>query len=455
MKTITFRSLGGGSSIGANCYAVGFGDDYILLDCGVHPKKEGKESLPDFSSLERHPLGVIISHGHVDHCGALPCLFQRFPSLSCFGTVPTLSIMDRMLHNSVSVMETLLQEQGIWDYPLYSHRDVDKVFRKTFGIGFQREFTPIPRKPFHVTFFSSGHVLGSASILLRIEKHNLLYTGDVCFTSQELMAGISPVASNLSVDTLVIESTRAANEEARTDIFQIEVERFARESTKVLQQGGCILVPAFALGRSQEILNVISRLIRSGKVPPVPVYTSGLSRAIYEIYSRYSQYLRPKADLRPLFEFPRIGDAWDPHVRRDLLKRPCFIVATSGMMLENTPSALIAKDMVGNDKHAIFFVGYLDPDTLGYKVLHAKTGEAYAFELGGEPVTIQSNNRQSFDLSAHAHRDELIDFIYRLQPKNVVFVHGDPEAVDWMYASCDGDFIKHRLEKDETITLEA
>ncbi len=124
-------------------------------------------------------------------------------------------------------------------------------------------------------------------------------------------------------------------------------------------------------------------------------------------------------------------------------------------MLENTPSALIARDMVRNNKHAIFFVGYLDPDTLGYKVLHAKTGEAFAFEWEGEPIPIEMENRQSFNLSAHAHRDELVDFIYRVRPKNVVFVHGDTEAVDWMYARCDGDFIKHRLEKDETITLEA
>jgi len=360
-----------------------------------------------------------------------------------------------MLHNSVSVMETIAQEQGIREYPLYTHREVDKVFRKTFGIGFKREFTPVARKPFHITFLPSGHVLGSASILLRTKKHVLLYTGDICMTNQELMPGVRTQVPDVKVDTLVIESTRAAHEEAESGVFHSEVDRFAGESEKVLRRGGSILVPSFALGRSQEILNVISRLIRNGKVPPVPVYASGLSRAIYEIYSRYSQYLRPQADLRPLFEFPRIGDVWDPKVRRDLLKQPCFIVATSGMMLENTPSALIARDMVRNNKHAIFFVGYLDPDTLGYKVLHAKTGEAFAFEWEGEPIPIEMENRQSFNLSAHAHRDELVDFIYRVRPKNVVFVHGDTEAVDWMYARCDGDFIKHRLEKDETITLEA
>ena len=454
MSTITFRSFGGGSSIGANCYAVGCDDDYLLLDCGVHPKKEGYGALPEFHALNAPPLGVIISHGHIDHCGALPCLIKQFPSLSCFGTTPTLSIMDRMLHNSVSVMETLAQEQGIREYPLYFHKDVDKVFRKTFGIGYHREFTPVAKKPFHVTFYPSGHVLGSASVLLRVKNHTVLYTGDMCVTPQELMSGGNGILPGTKVDTLVIESTRAAHEDAEVDVFQSEVERFAHESKKILQRGGAILVPSFALGRSQEILNVISRLIRNGKVPPVPVYASGLSRAIYEIYSRYTQYLKRQADLRPLFEFPRIGDVWDPKVRRDLLKQPCFIVATSGMLLENTPSALIAQDMVRSNKHGIFFVGYLDPDTLGYKLLHAQSGDSLVFELEGDPVTIDMENRQSFNFSAHAHRDELIEYIYRIQPKNLVFVHGDEDAVNWMYARCDGGFVKHRLERDETITLE-
>ncbi len=426
-----------------------------MLDCGVHPKKEGLEALPDLEALESPPLGVLISHAHIDHCGALPCLMQRFPSISCYGTVPTLSIMDRMLHNSVSVMETLSQEQGIPGYPLYFHKHVDKLFRKVFGISYHREFVLAPKKPFRAAFYPSGHVLGSASILLRSPHHSLLYTGDICMTHQELMAGLKPLDPSLRIDTLVIESTRAAHEEDESAVFQSEVERFAGESAKVLKRGGSILVPSFALGRSQEMLNIISRLIRSKKVPAVPVYASGLSRAIYEIYSRYTQYLRPDADLRPLFEFPRIGDVWDPKVRRELLKRPSFIVATSGMMLENTPSALMASEMVRSNRHAIFFVGYLDPDTLGYKVLHAKSGDALSFEIDGAPVSIEMENRQSFNLSAHAHRDELIDFIYAIRPKNVVFVHGDPEAVDWMYARCDGDFNKYRLEKDETITLEA
>lgn len=455
MSKVTFRSLGGGSSIGANCYAVGIQDEHLLLDCGVHPKKEGPDALPSFSGLESPPLGVIVSHAHIDHCGAVPCLLKRFPSVECYATIPTLSIMDRMLHNSVAVMETLALEQGISGYPLYSHRDVDNVLRQSYGLGFQREFALSSFNSVHVSFHYSGHVLGSASVLIRTPGHTLLYTGDICMSHQELMAGLTPLDPKIRIDTLVIESTRAAHANGRTESFQNEVARFARETAKVLKRGGAVLAPSFALGRSQELLNIISRLIRIGKIPSVPVYASGLSRAIYEIYSRYSQYLKPDVDLRPLFEFPRIGDVWELSVRRELLRTPSIIVATSGMMLENTPSAIIAQEMVKSDRHGIFFVGYLDPDTLGYRLLHAQTGDTLLFELGGRPVAVALENRQSFNLSAHAHRDELLRLIYTIRPKNVVFIHGDPDAIEWMDEHCDGDFQKYRLEEDETIVLEA
>lgn len=456
MSSITFMAIGGGAEIGANSYLVSAdGDHDVLLDCGLHPKKEGREALPDFQLLERAPEAVIVSHGHIDHCGAVPYVMRDFPSVPCYTTHPTISIMDRMLHNSVSVMGTLAIERSIREYPLYTHNDVDAALRRCHGLHYEREFDLTWDSPFRASFHHSGHVLGSASVLLRNGGHTLLYSGDVCMTHQELMAGMTLLDKNIAVDSLMIECTRATHEIGHTITFEGEVQRFAEEATAVLMLGGSVLIPSFALGRTQEILNVISRLQATAQIPDVPVYSSGLGRAMYEIYTKYSDLLRPETVLRPLQEFKRVGDVWDGAVRRELLRKPCIVVATSGMMAENTPSALIAMEMVRDPRHAIFFVGYLDPDTLGAKLLRAELGEDLVFHRDGAPVKIKTMNRKSFNFSAHAHREDLVRLIDHIAPKNLVFVHGDPEATAWMNENTSSIYRKFIPSIGERITLEA
>ena len=107
-----------------------------------------------------------------------------------------------------------------------------------------------------------------------------------------------------------------------------------------------------------------------------------------------------------------------------------------------------------DNRHAIFFVGYLDPDTLGYKLLHAKTGDALQFELHGPAQRVEVENRQSFNFSAHARREDLCRLVERLAPKNVVFVHGDPEAIEWMSDHVNGSCRKFAPTIGETVVLE-
>jgi Cft2 family RNA processing exonuclease len=454
LSNVTFTPIGGGHEIGANCYQFTADGHQILLDAGVHPKKDGLEALPEYSLLRRAPDGVIITHGHVDHCGSLPYLMKQFPTVSGYATKPTVQIIDRMLHNSVSVMSTIALEQGIREYPLYTHRDVEFAIRRTYGLPFQHEFALTWECPFRVKFYSSGHVLGGASVLVRTPSHTLFYTGDISMREQELMTGLTPLEESVEVDTLVIESTRGAHhEEDRLD-YEGEVARFGDAVRKVILDGGTVLVPAFALGRTQEMLNVIARLQREKRIPSVPVYASGLGRAIYEIYDQYRNYLKPNAVLSPLDRFKRIGDVWERKIVKDLLREPAIIVATSGMMLENTPSSMIAAEMVKEKRHGIFFVGYVDPETLGYKLMNAQVGDSLVFELSGSPVTVKNDNRQRFYFSAHAPREDLCTFIQMVNPKNIVFIHGDMDAIDWMRENCGGNSRRFAPGIGETVVLD-
>jgi predicted metal-dependent RNase len=267
------------------------------------------------------------------------------------------------------------------------------------------------------------------------------------------MGGLTPLDESVEVDTLIMECTRGTHENGHAITFEGEVERFGREITRVIERGGAVLVPSFALGRTQELLNIISRLQESGDVPDVPVYASGLGRAVYEIYDKYTHYLRPDSTLRPLYGYKRVGDVWDRDVRKELLRDAGIIVATSGMMVENTPSSLLAMEMVQRAKHGIFFVGYLDPDTLGYRLLRAEKGDKLTFELNGAPVAVKLENRQAFAFSAHATREDLCRLVSRMRPKNIVFVHGDPEAIAWMSENTPGNFRKHVPVVGETYTI--
>ena len=454
MSKIELTLLGGGREIGANSYLLSVDGHQVLFDCGTHPKREGYEALPDFDLIKRTPEAVFISHGHVDHCGALPLLLKQYPSTIPYATRPTTRIMDRMLHNSVAVMYTIAKERGISEYPLYEHGDVDSVMRKTNAMEYGVEFSLKPSSIFRASLHHAGHVLGSSSILLKSPEHTVVYTGDICVADQELMGGRKPLPPSTKVDTLIIESTYGANDTADDITYDSEIERFGVEISKVIDKNGIVLVPAFALGRIQELLNVISRLQETGKIQNVPVYTSGLGRAIYEVYEKFSHNLKQGASLRPLSNYRRVGDVWNEKIRKKLLSEPCIIVATSGMMLPNTPSAMLAQEIVRHKHHGIFFVGYLDPDTLGYKLLNCNIGDSFLFHLEGKPVTVDLENKQWFHFSAHAPRKTLKAVIEELKPKNVVFVHGDPKATKWMHDNSLDSFRTFMPKTGESIIIE-
>lgn len=455
VSPLQFTPIGGGREIGANSYLIEVEGHRILLDCGLHPKKEGPQALPDFSLLREAPEAVLISHGHVDHCGAVPELLRRFRETVPYLTPATLGVMDCMLHNSVSVMGTIARERNVPGYPLYTHEDVEYAVESAVAVGLDEEFSVCGNGTMVGRLRHAGHVLGSASILLRADGHTLFYTGDICDTDQELMAGLDPLDEAEGVDTLIIESTYGANLEADLSRYQEQADRFCRRIVDVLNRGGSVLVPAFALGRTQEMLNIIARYQDAGALPPVPVYASGLGRAIYEVYNRYPDYLHPDAMLQPLSRFGRVGDVWNRDNLQALLSEPAIIVATSGMMVENTPSALIAEEVVQSPHHGIFFVGYVDPETLGYRVLHAKKGMVLHFGPSRPAVKVTLENIAHFHFSAHAPRNALHEQINRLNPRNVIFVHGDPEAIDWMYDQTGNGRRKFCSPAGETVTLEA
>ena len=148
---------------------------------------------------------------------------RQYPGVTAHATVPTVRIVDRMLHNSVSVMGLLARERGIRDYPLYEHEDVEYAMQRFKGHDFDAPFSLPMDIPVKATFRRAGHVLGSASILLEAPGHTIYYTGDVCETRQELIDGFSPLPEDVQVDTLIIEATHGANDTGGAVSYQDEI----------------------------------------------------------------------------------------------------------------------------------------------------------------------------------------------------------------------------------------
>jgi Cft2 family RNA processing exonuclease len=459
----TFTVLGGGQEIGANSYLLKMNGIPILLDAGLHPKKYGLESLPGFDGVDHELEAIFLSHAHLDHIGSLPVINHRQPQAPIFATIPTKDIALRMLHNTVTVMNIFREEKGILDYPFFEHEDLWPLEGEIIGLDFKGAVGSSPsagqihseriylRGGIQARFIPAGHVLGAAGILFRQGKRHLYYTGDVSLQDQTLIPGA--IIPDLKIDTLVLECTYANDPEYHSQHRQREINSLAREASSILSNGGCVLIPAFALGRTQELLHIIHQLMRRGKIPSVPLYISGLGKSITEIYQEHRRYLRPQASILSFDLFSVLGYLDDLSIR-SLLQEPCLIVATNGMMVENTPSARLARWMVQEGRHGIFFCGYIDPDTLGYRVFHSNPGDSLAFSPDGESVTIKNPNIRRFYLSSHADRYELLELARKMHPRNIVLVHGQKAGMEFMRGELGGESQVFLGEKGKTISLE-
>ncbi|HVU28705.1 MAG TPA: MBL fold metallo-hydrolase [Verrucomicrobiae bacterium] len=425
------------TDIGASGWFVEMDDHRILLDAGMHPKREGRDGLPLFNKAGTTDVDAIaISHCHHDHVGALPVACRKFPRAHVLMTELSYFIAERVLHNSVNVMTRQRDELGIRDYPLYSHDEVDEIMPQFQGFKYNRE---IEWAAFHKTragnhfsptleFFDAGHTLGSAGILIRGKKEKLFYTGDVCFHDQTILK--SARFEDARADVLIMETTRGNREVPKDFTREKEIERLVAAIHEAQRKKGCILIPAFALGRTQEMLTLLALLMRAGKLKQQPIYIGGLGRVFTEIYDLESHRVKRQHPDLQLHEALQLIVLEKGQAENMKLSGGKIFVITAGMMSENTAAHDLAARMVGDERQSIFFVGYADPDSPAGRLKAAKRGETFVFSPLAGRVTKNCDVRD-FDLTAHANREELLEFVGQVSPRAVLLGHGDDVARNW------------------------
>jgi Cft2 family RNA processing exonuclease len=425
------------SDIGASAWLVDLDGCRLLMDAGMHPKREGREALPLYKLLDDNDLDAIaISHCHHDHVGSLPVAMRHSRKAQVLMTELSYSLVGRVLHNSVNVMLRQREERGIREYPLFTHHQVEEDEAQFQGFKYNREINWGPRgksrrRDFSsptLEFFDAGHALGSAGILVRGKSQTVFYTGDVCFHDQTLLK--SARFDGIETDILIMETTRGNRLVPPGFTREKEIDRLAAAIQRVLARRGSVLLPAFALGRTQEILAELALMMRAGKIPHQPIYVGGLGRVFTEIYdqkahltSRYLPGLQLTEELQPIVLEREELDAIKLGGGR-------IFVLTAGMLTESTPAHDLAVRMMDDPRQAIFFVGYADPDTPGGRLKASKPGEPFLFSAGAGELTRRCE-MEEFDLTAHANRDALLDFAGKVSPRVILLGHGELSSRQW------------------------
>ncbi len=425
---INFIPLGAAKEIGASCFYLNISGTGIILDCGIHPQKKGIAAVPNFSLLEKEPIDyVIISHAHQDHLSALPFLIKKYPYIKILATPQTRALAELILHDSISILKKQINNDEI---EIYSHEEIDLLIQSIEYRSYNEEFLISGYKGIEevkVTFYDAGHVLGSAGILIETPDHSLFYSGDINLSGQALLKGADLPKGK--IDTLILESTYGSTDSSVVPEWDEEAVRFAAEANKILNNGGSILIPAFSLGKTQELLATTWELIERGKIPAVDIYTGGISAKISRVYD-YNRYV---VNINNDFEILSVPqkNLYEIENINHFFKNPSIVIASSGMMIEGTASFNLGLKWITQPKSAIFSVGYMEENTPGYKFVNAAKGSILRFDHYYKEEIVRCTIKK-FRFPSHARREQLLEVVQKLDPENIILVHGDSASIDWL-----------------------
>nr|CAD7393290.1 unnamed protein product [Timema cristinae] len=424
---LLIRPLGAGQEVGRSCIMLEFKGKKIMLDCGIHPGLSGMDALPFVDMVEADEIDLLlISHFHLDHCGALPWFLQKTSFKGrCFMTHATKAIYRWLLSDYIKVSNISTEQM------LYTEADLETSMDKIETINFHEE-----KDVFGIKFWAyiAGHVLGAAMFMIEIAGVKILYTGD--FSRQEdrhLMAAEIP---SVHPDVLITESTYG------THIHEKREEREARFTALVhdiVNRGGRCLIPVFALGRAQELLLILDEYWSlHPELYDIPIYyASSLAKKCMAVYQTYvnamNDKIRRQIAINNPFVFKHISNLKGIDHFDDI--GPCVVMASPGMMQSGLSRELF-ESWCTDAKNGVIIAGYCVEGTPAKTILSEP--EEIATMSGQKLPLKMSVDYISF--SAHTDYQQTSEFIRILKPSHVVLVHGEQNEMSRLKAALQREY---------------
>ncbi|MCI4320387.1 MAG: beta-CASP ribonuclease aCPSF1 [Thermoplasmata archaeon] len=423
-------ALGGYREVGRSAHLLTTQNSKVLIDTGIDP---GSDRTPYFNAPELLPLdsldAVVVTHAHLDHCGLIPVLLKYGYNGPIYCTAPTRDLMTLMLLDAIKVTNQEARKG------LYDSGNVRSMVTRTIPLrwGETTDIAPDLR----LTLHNAGHILGSSICHFHMGDgdHNLAYSGDIKFERSWLF---NPAANRFPrLETLVLESTYGGYRDVQPSRQQA-TEEFTSFAAKVLARNGHLVVPVFAVGRSQEVMLVLEERMREGKLARVPVYLDGMIFEATAIHTAYPEYLNSqlRTQIFQQGDNPFLSDVFhrvdSSQMRNGIVdgKEPCIVLATSGMM-SGGPVMEYFRSWAHDEKNGLLFVGYQAEGTFGRRLQRGLNEST--FMDGGRttnvPVRLEIATIEGF--SGHSDRVQLMNYVATLDPRpqKVILNHGEESKI--------------------------
>ncbi len=428
---------GAAGEVTGSMHLVETGPHRIVLDAGLFQgrRAEAREKNLRFPDVCRNPTAVVLSHAHIDHAGRLPLLVKQGWRGPIFCTPSTMDLSGIMLPDSGRIQESdaaYLLKRGQQVEPLYTGEDAEGVKELMVPVDYGEEKEIAPG--ITLTFHEAGHILGSAAVVLTVngagKPRRVVFSGDVGRSNLPIIKDPAPPALPEAPDALIIESTYAGRVHETVDQSN---DLLARHVNEVAARGGKIFVPAFAVGRTQEVLYELHRLLRDKRIPDVPIFVDSplavnateVFRGHAEDFDRRESLVRDRADI---FAVPNVRYVRSAEESKKLngMRGPAIIIAASGMA-ESGRIVHHLKHGLGNHRNLVLIVGWAAAHTLGNKLREGHK-EVRVF---GEEVEVRAEVAQLAGYSAHGDKNDLRAWVEGLgpRPRRAFCVHGEAGLV--------------------------
>lgn len=413
-KDVIFCALGGGNEIGASSYFLKVDNLKFLIDCGYRIKKNSQEEYyPKLNTLYEQNLltskndltSIILTHGHLDHIGSLVATKDEFKNTPIYSSGVTKDLAYFLL-NEINLTKNSEFYDSDYNLKKYEQLLLDNVIGSIYTKKIDDE---IQGENYSIKFYEAGHILGARMILINVEGFKILVTGDFSDFDQSLISKYK-LPEGLKVDILITESTHF---DERTLLKREEQIQRLLDLVNDKSVTGNILIPAFSIGRTQEIASILNSAMKENKIEKMPIYIDGTARIVSKIYEKhgvniFSDFIQ-EAPSNLVYNFQN---------------EKSIIISSSGMLLENCKASRYTEKLISGANNAIIFTGYLSPNSKGYKLLESYNKKNAHFNIKGKKFLLKAKIA-NISLGAHATQTGIEELIENVNPKKVILVHNN------------------------------